>query len=50
MSFWGRGGNLNGFLSSKPMEREYGPIYRSHSGSKGGVLSMVLCNGKSSMA
>jgi hypothetical protein len=50
VSFWGRGGNLNGFLRLKPTEREYGPIHRSDGDSKGGVLNMVLCSGKSSIA
>ena len=40
---------LNGFLRRKPTEGDYGPIYRSHSGSKGRMLSMVLSSGKSSM-
>ena len=48
--FWGRSGKLNGFLRCKCIERDYGPVYRSHSGSKGGVLSMVLSSGNSSVA
>jgi len=43
-------GKLNGFLRCKCIERDYGPVYRSHSGSKGVVLSMVLSSGKSSVA
>jgi hypothetical protein len=50
MSFSGGSGNLSGFLRRKPIERDYGPIYRSHSGRRDGVLSMVLSSGKSSMA